>query len=163
MKAEFASMLDRCEAAGVPRQEARATLYFALFRENLAASIQATQDRATAAASSPVGQALQKCLELYLANHELKLLRISPDESEFKAACARYLRLAHNLGIGDTAEIHAWAKPRTIRITDFSLTFEDAEEPTDAFMWFSGEGIRNCPKKGIANHGCDLDTRIYKL
>lgn len=162
VKAEFAKMLDRCEAAGLDRKDARLTLSFLLTMESLERGNQAERDRVTAAAQTPSGQALQKAFELHQANEELRRLGIKPDETEFRVACDAYLRCAHAAGAGDTLEIHGWAKPRAICVKTFRLCFNNAEKATDAFMWFEGDAVRNCPK-GRTSHGCTLSSGVYKV
>lgn len=162
--AEFELMLKRCEAAGVPRDVARGTLAFKFIYDSVTELAGEERARRAAAAQTPAGQALQKACELYFRNEEIQRARVTPDESEFNAVCLEYLRLAHNAAPGDTLEIHAWAKPRTVRVEAFQLSFRDADDPTDAMMWFEGEGIRNCPKnRSYSSHGAPLDSQVYKV
>lgn len=162
VKAEFAAMLDRCEAAGLHRKDARDTLSFLLLTESLERGCQAERDRITAAAQTPAGQALQKAFELHQANDELRRLGVKPDDTVFNLACEAYLRCAYAAGPGDTLEIHGWAKPRTVRLKTFRLRFDNADRATDAFMWFEGDAVRNCPKNS-SHHGCPLSTSAYKI
>lgn len=162
--AEFESLLQRCEAAGVPRDVARRELHFKLTYDSVTSWAEEDKARREAASQTPAGKALQKACELYFLNEEIQRARVTPDRTEFNAVCLEYLRLAHNAAPGDTLEIHAWAKPRTVRVQAFTLSFRDAEYPTDAMMWFEGEGVRNCPKgRNISDHGAPLDARIYKV
>lgn len=160
--AEFELMLKRCEAAGVPRDVARSELAFKFLYDSVKA--RAAEERALqeAAAQTPAGVALQKAHALYFRNEALQRARVTPDRAEFLVACADYLRLAHNAGPGDTLEVHAWVKPRTIRVSAFHLFFSNAEDPTDVLLCFEGEGVRNCPKNR-SSHGAPLGSRIYKV
>jgi hypothetical protein len=162
--AEFELMLTRCEAAGVPRDVARSELAFKFLYDSAMASANERRTREEAAAQTPAGQALQKAHELYFRDVELQRGGVTPDLSEFNSACEDYLRLAHSAALGDTLEIHAWAKPRTIRVQAFRLSFYNEAPPTDAMMWFEGEGVRNCPKNRSGSaHGAPLHSQIYKV
>lgn len=162
VKAEFAAMLDRCEAAGLDRKDARDTLSFLLTMESLERGCQVERDRISAAALTPAGQALQKAFKLHQENDELRRLGVNPDVTAFSLACEAYLRCAYAAGPGDTLEIHGWAKPRTVRLKTFRLCFRNAERATDAFMWFDGDAVRNCPKNS-SHHGCPLSAGVYKV
>ena len=162
--AEFAEMLTRCEAAGVPRESARRSLAGMLALESLTAWSNEERLRQAALALTPARQALKKAFEMYQANEELRRLQIKPDVAEFDSICQAYLVCAYHAAPGDTLEIHGWVKPRTVRLTAFRLSFSNAEEATDAFMWFEGDSIRNCPPgRASSAHGCPVGTAVYKV
>jgi hypothetical protein len=154
VKFELKEMLDRCEAAGLAREAARDTLANIVMMESLRRWGENESARAAAAAQSPAGQALQKAFELRRANND----------PAFQTACHDYLREAHGVSIGDTVEIYGWVTPRVLRLTNFRLCFDSAECPTQAFMWFQGDAVRNCrPGRTGPDHGCPLDKQVRKV
>lgn len=161
---ELAEMLKRCEAAGLSQDQARTSLRLRMMSEYLAGSHAAAQEREAREAQSPAGRTLQAAYEAHLRMEEQQRLGITPDTSGFDALCESYLLMAHGVKPGDTVEVHGWAKPRTLRLTKFRLSFYRAESATDAFMWFEGEGIRNCPRnRASSDHGCPLHTAVRKV
>lgn len=163
VEAELMALLYRCEAAGVNRDMASELLKDMVFREALSEYMEDRRGRDAAAAQTPAGAALQKAFELHQRQEQLRRMGCTPvADSEFDAACAEYLRLAHGVVPGDTIEIHGWTKPRVLRLKAFRLSFRD--KATDAFMWFDGDPVRNCPRnRASSEHGCSLTTYVCKV
>lgn len=162
--AEFEAMQARCETAGVSREVSRRTLSNMFIHDSIVSMLDSKHTREADAAATPAGKTLQKAWNLFKSNQTARSIGLTPDESKFASVCEEYLLLAHGAVPGDTLEIHGWVKPRTIRLTEFRLSFNSAEKATDGFMWFDGEPIRNCPLKGSTSaHGCRLDTAVYKI
>lgn len=163
VQAEFEAMQVRCEASGVSRDESRRILSNSFFTASLNRMAESFREEEAAKAASPAGQALQKAWDLDLAFRRANQPYARNDTPEFLAICNEYLRLVHDVGPGDDVEIHAWVKPRTIHLKKFRLCFNSAESADEAFMWFEGDPIRNCPSKepGVS-YGGDLSSRVYK-
>ena len=164
VKREFEDMLARCAAAGVPESETRSILVGLLSGDILRTWAEGEQKRAAQEAQTPQGQLLQRAFDLHRNMDKLRLARVTPDSAAFDAVCLQYLQAAHGVKPGDTVEVYGWAKPRTIRLRSFHLSFHGAQTATDAFMWFEGEGLRNCPAKRTSDtHGCPLNSAVYKV
>ncbi len=164
VKVELDALLARCARAGIPEKQARSSLARLVSDATLQNWIDAERKRTAALALTPKGQALQSAFELHQENERLRRAGIRPDETAFLAACLEYLRIAHRVTLGDTVEVHGWVKPRTVRLRQFRLSFVNSEHPEDAFMWFSGESVRNCPpRRATDDHSCPLATQVYKV
>jgi len=164
VKTEFEALLARCAAAGVPENDIRSTLVNLLSRDVLRTWQEGERTRAAQEAQTSKGQLLQRAFELHLDMEKLQAVGVKPDPAPFNAACLQYLQEAHGVKPGDTVEVYGWAKPRTIRLRSFRLSFYRAENANDAFMWFEGEGLRNCPAKRTSDdHGCPLGSAVYKV
>lgn len=164
VKREFEDMLARCAAAGVSESDARSTLVGLLSGDILRTWREGEQKRAAQEAQTPQGQLLQRAFGLHLDLEKLRRARVTPDTAAFDAVCLEYLQAAHGVKPGDTVEVYGWAKPRTIRLRSFHLSFHGAQTATDAFMWFEGEGLRNCPAKRTSDaHGCPLSSAVHKV
>lgn len=164
VKTEFEALLARCAAAGVPENDTRSTLVNLLSWDVLRTWQEGERTRAAQEAQTPKGQLLQRAFELHLDLQKIRMARVTPDTAAFDAVCLEYLQAAHGVKPGDTVEVYGWAKPRTIRLRSFHLSFHGAQTATDAFMWFEGEGLRNCPAKRTSDaHGCPLSSAVYKV
>lgn len=162
--AEFENFLTRCEAAGVPRQEARSTISGVLAMESLNRWCEEGRVEAERAANTPKGVLLQKAFDLWKKNERISRAGITPDQTEFNAVCLTYLHTVLGVAIGDNVKVYGWAKPRGITVEGFQLSFHSAGKPSEAFMFFSGPCWLGKPSGRAmdSSHGCSLDSSVIK-
>ena len=109
-------------------------------------------------------------LAAYLAQHEKEapfeaILQRARDclakgnRAGYRQACLDWLQAKHGVTLGDTVQLFGWAKPRTVKLVDFSIHFDSY----GGFAWYEGPCLSHkITNKIPTSHGQGLDVRVLK-
>lgn len=122
---KFENFLSQCFSNGIPVAEVKSRIQHKLAVEQTLADVASRVKAEFEYLASDAGKALTEAYALY-HNRTAHADKTEYDQA-YSELCRKWLFLRHGVKVGDTIEIHAWAKPRVIRLTHVGLFFDRNE------------------------------------
>ena len=140
-----ASLQAWCAQRGVEYHTVRRELFRLWRAEDAAVAYQAQREK-----EAPLEAILQQ------ARNRLA----DGNRAGYRQACLDWLQAKHGAALGDTVQLFGWAKPRTVKLTDFSIQFDSY----GGFAWYEGPCLSHRIRNSIpTSHGQGLEVRVVKL
>jgi hypothetical protein len=106
------------------------------------------------AADAPFKTVLERALRCQQTN----------DKTGYRQACLEWLKLRHDVQLGDTVVLGGWARPREVRIEDFHISLEEDDLTQKSFVWFVGPCLSHTIRSvNPLSHGQPIEDSVRKV
>lgn len=152
IRQEIDQMVERCAAAGVPRESVISKFRFIAFTDSLIEAIEIDEKK-----EAPFNALIRTAFNASKSGNKEAL----------KAASEAWLLAKHGLRIGDVASVYGWTQPREILLEEFELSWrshgtDDEEGLSDCFLYITGPTSTNVRSTSPDSHIVPHDCRLAK-